>query len=363
MHKVLPFDKYEIAPPTASEHRVTLVDNKKNSNEVLAADITLQELYDHVKPGQLLHLTAEVPKRIAGKIASLKAENAASTHKYYSFFAPYTIPGNRVDPKKGKGPGALRCLPMNLEAPVAYYKLNLDRAYQFIEAGSPVEFRLRIKGATQKKEQRMKPGDINNWIWLHDHFPHLRPDFILKSMPEGSRYMIEPVSDGKKVLFVIVKPNKNITHSFGNLTNRLFKVKASVEASVDKGSQGQLPKVVRSELSASGNRNYSPLTGLPREQVEAAFGADSPEHSDLFVDGDGKRLQPSSSRYMVPDKKEKHRTLGGHLVGRTKKSERDRLNKAGTLMSNKQRSNRKYRRELREDEETNPFANESRITP
>jgi hypothetical protein len=331
MHKVLPYDLYKLAPPSASEHKVTVVGGK-NDTEIIARNITIQELYDdHAKPGQLLYLKSNVPKNIAGKIATLKAEDAPLQHKVYAFVQPYTIPGNRVNPQKGKGSDALRCIPMSLSSPAAYYKISLDRSYQFIEAGSPVEFKLRISGTSETKEKRMKPGDINEWIWLHEHFPHLRPDFILKSMPEGSRYMIEPVSNGKKVQFVIVKPNQKVLHS-GDLTERLFKVKKSVEASIDRGGQGQLPKVVRSELLASGNKGYSARTGLPREQAESAFGIDDPGWSDVFENEDGKRQPPSPNRYMSAQKHIKPTFLSGHKnTGRTEKSRIDRLNKRGNI--------------------------------
>jgi hypothetical protein len=194
-------------------------------------------------------------------------------------------------------------------------------------------------------------------------FPHLRPDFILKSMPEGSRYMIEPVSNGKKVQLVIVKPNPKIIHS-GGLTERLFKVKKSVETSIDRGGQGQLPKVVRSELLASGNKRYSARTGLPREQAEKAFGLDDPEWYDVFENQDGKRQPPPPNRYMSAQKQIKPRSLGGHRNTRTEKSKLDRLDKRGNTkrVAATDRAN-KRRAEGVEGESSKLPSNESEVMP
>jgi hypothetical protein len=69
MHKLLPFDLYEIAPPSASKRLVNLVEGQRS----IAKNISLQELYDkHIQPGQLLYLNQSIRKRIAEDVDQLR---------------------------------------------------------------------------------------------------------------------------------------------------------------------------------------------------------------------------------------------------------------------------------------------------
>ena len=265
MHKVLVFSPYEIAEPAASEHKVNLVKGD-NDTTTVAKDVSLQELYDnHVKPGYMLYLTQPLKKATAENLKKLMSENIPGEVRNYAMAKAHTHFVKVEAAQKGHQLGALKVIIVRLSSPVEYFKLSLDRAYQFIANGSPVEIRIRIKGAHVGKEERLKPGDANAWPWMHDHFPHLRPDFILKAMPEGSMYLIKPVSDGRTVQFVISKPAKKMPRV--DLNKRLLSVQKSVEQSVVSGRQGQLPRALRAQVQAAGHKEYAVRTGMPRPQA------------------------------------------------------------------------------------------------
>jgi hypothetical protein len=262
MHKLLPFDVYKIAPPSASKRLINVAEGKRS----IAKNISLQELYDnYIKPGQLLYLNDNLRKPLAEDIDQLRTAVAALQSEgpeSYKTFGIYEA-GSKPAWKKTtmKNPGALKVTPVSLSSPMEYFKMAMDRSYQFIEQGCPVEFGIRIKGAGMKKEERLKPAGLDDWIWMHEHFPHLRPDFILKSMPIGSNYIVAPVTDGRIVQFVI-GAGKKFQRPLG-LTTRLLKVKAAVQTSVEQGRQAQLPKRYRAVLQNAGNKAYSEFSGMP----------------------------------------------------------------------------------------------------
>lgn len=239
MHKVLDFDHYEVSPPSASSHRVNLVKSEKDST-VIEKDLSLQELYDkYLSPGKFLYLADEIPKKLDGKYEILRNENIPAERNNYAIAKKHTMEkvstkGAQTD-RKQLGP--LKNVIMLLSNPIEYTKLVLDRAYQFIELGSPVEVRIRLFGSAVAAKNKGKTPDPAAVPWLHDHFPHLRPDFILKSMPEGTEYLIKPVSDGRVIQFVLGRQAEQMSKL--NFTTRLFRVKAAVEASLPNNPMAQ----------------------------------------------------------------------------------------------------------------------------
>lgn len=289
-HTVLPFDRYLVADPAESAHLVTLVHGKKT----IAENISLAEVYEkHVKPGQLLYLKDGIDKKLAERVSRMKDEETVLAHRTYGIVETGTIPGNKRSPDSGKGRGAFRVTPLTLASPPDYLMRSLDRSYQFIDHGAPVEFSFAIKRSPIKKEDKWKGiDDKESWPWIHEHFPHLRPDFILKSMPEGSMWSVEPVSDGRRLQFVIIKPsplNKNPI----NYTSRLFKVKESVKKQIARGRAQQLPKSMRQELSDSGHETYSALSSMPIKR-----GSTSEERI--------KQSQAATEDWMMPDSKNRY---------------------------------------------------------
>ncbi|KAH9882761.1 hypothetical protein J1614_000127 [Plenodomus biglobosus] len=287
-HKLMTFSPYEVAPLTQSQHKVNLVKSEKNAT-VIAADISLQELYDnHVGPGKMLYLAHDVPKRLAENLDVLQTEKTVETCRNFAIVEPYACikKGSKqiiLRPTNGHQIGELKCIMIRLSSPAAYFKISMDRAYQFVDAGSPVEFRIRLRGSTNKEEKRFA-GPMDNWQWMHDHWPHLRPDFILKSMPEGSSFLIDPVSDGYIVQFVISMKARVMPKL--DLNDRLWKVKEGVTKSTKSGRQSQLPRFMREELAEQGSKAYSPHSGLPKAQALAGYTKDKSVAKWGFEEGD-----------------------------------------------------------------------------
>ena len=274
-HKVLTFTPYEYPRLEDLSHKVRFWETtKKGAKEGLIADnISLQELYDnHVKDGEMLWCMDALKKGMAqgyldnedqGEASMSVPENLRefSITKAHTFTKPKT--------KKGKNIGGLKNIILNESSPTEFYRLSLDRAYQFLEHGCPVEFRLRLQGRPLLKEERIMAANPRRWQWMHSHFPHLRPDFIMKGMPKGTAYVIEPVSDGRSVQWVAGNPD---APGHEGLNNRIFKIKGAVAHSVKQGKQAMLPKIMRGKLRESGMDAYSTNTGLPKEQARAKYG-------------------------------------------------------------------------------------------
>lgn len=256
------YSPYEIAPPGKSTHKVNLVESDYDPR-IVEEDVSLQELYDnYIKPGHMLYLTQAVKKGTAYNFEKLKSENVPRKARNYAIVRSHTSFVKVTHGQKGAQLGGLKTIILSLASPVDYFKLSLDRAYQFIANGSPVEIRTRLKGTKLSKEERLKAGDPDAWPWVHDHFAHLRPDVILKSMPEGSMYLVKPVSDGRVVQFVISRPAKQMPPI--DLTTRLLRVKESLKQALQQGKQIQLPAGMREAMSAAGHTDDSARTGMPR---------------------------------------------------------------------------------------------------
>ena len=279
-HKVLTFDKYDVesvAPRAAVEHRINLYQGgkKESDRSLIAENISLQTLYDeHIKDGQLLYMTKHLDKKTIAGFHSPTKPGVTGEYRDMALMKShsYSVPIKRAQKmNKGKTLGPLKVVIFTLVSPPEYIRLCMDRAYQFIESGSPVEMRTRMQGQKLSKEERIRAGNPEVWPRLHSHFPHLRPDFILKSMPEGTKYFVEPVSDGRIVQWVMGVPAK--AQPQANFTKRLFTVKRSVQKSIEEGQQAMLPKIMREQLQETGNLNYSKNTGLPKLQARLKYAA------------------------------------------------------------------------------------------
>lgn len=277
MHKVTAFSRYNEPPPDECTHKVNLVKiNPGGIRETIARDISFHELYqNHIKEGQMLYLTHTIHKGIAENVARLKVEDTASSAREYALVKAGTHPVRIKEPAHGKEPGALKIIPIQLSSPAEFLSIQLDRIYQFLKAGFPVEVRCRIS-VPKDKEERVSGRSHDDWHYIHKYFPHLRPDFILKAMPDGTDYAVVPVSNGVHVQWVFMAPGKGARHY--QLSKGLFRIKDLVNRSIQNGKQGELPKLVRRKLVQSGNDAYSIRTGMVRhrvEQVHGRFGVES----------------------------------------------------------------------------------------
>lgn len=237
MHKVLDFKEYDLEPLSASDLKVNLVESDK-CNTIIAKDLSLQELHDkYVSPGKFLYMADPVNKKDADDFEALRAMDSTSQKPNFAIGTVRTVLHNIKNPQPDrKQLGGLKSVNLLLSNPISYTRLALDRAYQFIDAGSPVEFRIRLVGPLMvKKFKGILPDEAVPWI--QEHFPHLRHDFITKSMPEGTQYLITPFSDGKIIQFVLSVPAEQMPKL--DLTTRLRRVSQAVTNSLDKNTMAQ----------------------------------------------------------------------------------------------------------------------------
>jgi hypothetical protein len=297
-HKILTFDEYKLPDLSESNHRVNLVKSDKDKS-IIAEGLSLQELHDnYVKDGQLLY-SADRPNPVfAQDYEKLRESDYATENNNYALMEPYQTQISKKNTAAGEQLGALKIIIFALSSPIDYAKAVLDRAYQFVALGCSVEIRIRVKGKKLTKQERLQPGNPETLPWIHKHFPHLRPDIIKKSMPEGTQFLIKPWSDGRIVQWVLHKPWKGMPAT--KLDERLARVKESVMRSIKQGKQSQLPQILRQRLHDEGNQEYSPYTGLPREQARAKF---SKPGGHLRMSGEERKRMAQdaeSTRFMVP---------------------------------------------------------------
>ncbi|KAF3045384.1 hypothetical protein E8E11_004959 [Didymella keratinophila] len=251
-HKVLDFDRYKLKPPGESTHRVNLIRWKKGQDWKdqfikVKENLTLEELYEHISPGNFIYQADQLSKKLEGRLEELRDQDIAVQNNNYAIGVAKEkqwMGSNQISKKTKKNAikdgsqmGPLKNVIMLLSNPVTYKHLSLDRAYQFIELGSPVEFRIRLCNSATAVKKKTRSPDPELVPWMMDHFPHIRPDFILKAMPEGTTYIVAPVTDGRMVQFVLGKPTKQAPKI--DLTTRLFRVKTAVEKSLPSNPMAQ----------------------------------------------------------------------------------------------------------------------------
>ncbi|KAJ4352693.1 hypothetical protein N0V95_004018 [Ascochyta clinopodiicola] len=239
MHKILDFELYKLAPPTASNHRVTLVESVKRPNKTVKEDVTFEELYEkHVSPGRFLHMVEGVDKRLADNFHKMRETNFPSKRRSYTIVEARLSDENKSKSNTSKAhpenlhevSKAIKGAPLLLSSPPAYTTMVLNRSYNFIASGALVEFTIRAFRLASDEVYRHEGLDIQRW--LHEHFPHLRPDFLLKSMPKGTEYIVEPVTNGSVIQFVLGKRPGWMRGK--DLTKRLFSIRREVEDNLPK---------------------------------------------------------------------------------------------------------------------------------
>jgi hypothetical protein len=269
----------------------------------------LEEVFEnHISPGNMLYLTQPVKKALSENWETMKENKVPQEFNNYAIVKAGDVGVHIAKHKQRNHPNpefrdlaGLKEIHINLASPVAFWAVVLSRAHAFLDNGNQVEFSIRFKGSFTGKETRRKPGDPEIWPWMHNHFPHLRPDFILKSMPKGTYYMIHPFSDGKHVQFVLAMPHvsNNTTSLKRNFTKRALMVKTMVEASIGAGRQPQLPMVDRKKLIEEGSEMYSLDSGVAKGVVEKQlkeFGTVPPKARDIRWGNESLELIPRSER-------------------------------------------------------------------
>jgi hypothetical protein len=272
-HEVLWFDRYKYPPLDELPHKIKLweTDKKGIQKKLIAGNLSLQELYEnHVKPGEMVCSTHEVMK---GRVKLLANDDPEAQMpkglRNYSLCKPYSFRAKDLNKPKGKHVGGLRQIILTDTSPPMYYRRMIDAAYEFLERKCVVEFSLRIQGPALKKKERIESTTPHMWQWLHSVAPHLRPDFIMKGMPENTFYLVEPISNGRVVQWVAgISP---LHDNQKGLTKRLLNIKAQIQRNIDEGEQPMLPKKLREQLRESGNTEYSVNTALPKKLARKKF--------------------------------------------------------------------------------------------
>jgi hypothetical protein len=268
MHKILAFKPYQVTPLSACQHVVDVVRSEKIQSTI-ASGISLVELYDnHVKPGHMLYLADQLDKTMAGKPKKMREEQLEQRKNR---FAITEARPRSTKPAGARGP--LKVVVIMLTSPITYVKVVLNRAHTFLLEGSPVEVRVRLGGKYERKQVRKKAAAEaeareekegadgkqsvvddeaeEDWVWIHQHFPHVRPDFIIKGMPEGTVVTIDPVRDAKQMNFVMELPTNDMPMT--DLNVRLGRVKQAVGAAKKKEGMASASP----EITAAGGEQYS----------------------------------------------------------------------------------------------------------
>ncbi|KAJ4347962.1 uncharacterized protein N0V89_009334 [Didymosphaeria variabile] len=241
-------------------HKINIVEFVKDEDghpvkKIVAESLTLQQVYDdYIEPGKFLRLASTVPKSHApSDHVELEKLRTARRYRDYVIFDAYSTRAQaKVDTKKPlKARGnqveiahlrALREVHLLLHSPMDHFAHMIDKAYQLITLGSPIEFDILIRHVTEKKAARIVSQPKDSLDYACGHFPHLRPDFILKSMPAKSRYLVQPVTDGIHLQFVIGPELEGDRLGKMDLTKRLFNVKRAVILAMDEKKDKTTPQ-------------------------------------------------------------------------------------------------------------------------
>lgn len=242
--------------------------------------VSLHDAYiKALKPGWFL-----VPKEaIVKKISENYEELVKNTSRYNAYILQKTrsnVPVAKKKPTSNSAQvqlmSALKELNFELGSSPEFFRIQMERAHAFLDAGHPVEFNMRAK---QNKKKEAHPEMLN---LILEHFPHLRPDFILQSMPEGTVYLVDPFVSGGHVKWAFVK---KVHHTQGSMSKGILARKKKVAEAIEKGYASQLPKKMREKLIKAGHEEYSLDTGTTKKMAKPVrrmvprWGAESLEPS------------------------------------------------------------------------------------
>lgn len=321
MHKVLAFELYATPSTKKCDHKINLVkEGGPGGITVIKSDIDLQDVYDnHVQPGQMLYMVHTITKSVADNYERLRDQDVAATSRNFALLDASASKMKVKDVQLGLQPGPLKVIPINLSSTKDYTRLQLNRMYQFLKAGSPVEVRLRLRKEGAGKNLQYTKGKHDAWHWIHERFPHLRPDFLLKAMPEGTAYCVVPMSNGTHVQWVFMPGGKAKRH-YGK-TSRVQNIAQTVRQAIKAGKQGELPKDMRRALVKQGNEAYSIRIGMPKarlqdvwgdEGVETVFGPAAKSEDQIAMD-QGRNVNTKPVEIWITEARQKQSSIDKDL--------------------------------------------------
>lgn len=265
MHAILDFSRYDLLPPAQSPHAVNIVKQKLGEDgedpSVLKGLSLKQLLANHIRPGRFLRLAAAVPRADAcPNEHALKSRRTAAKHRDYVLVDAYS-PASKPAVKRKSTAWALyvhghdqledlqrrRDINLQLATPVKHFEDTINRAYQCIQIGCPVEFNICVRHCSANEAAKLfSEGDpVDSLDYVFDHFPHLRPDLIFKSMPEATCWVVHPFTNGRNVRFVL----GNVFHGAHDLTDRILNVQTSVRRGIKEVKTLELPRKIKIALA------------------------------------------------------------------------------------------------------------------
>ncbi|KAF2118633.1 hypothetical protein BDV96DRAFT_568242 [Lophiotrema nucula] len=296
LHVLLPFEQYEVPVPKRSDHKIEIWEKAgKGEPRLVEADVSLTTaLAKYVKEGEALGPLVCPKETLSDKQVQnweyIRDNKIQDQYKRYCIIKQgsqgvhiaskkgkkakgFIAPDDIVVKKKADGTvmktkitplGPLKEQHLSLGSPTTYWHQALDKMYQFISLGNPVEISLYLRSSHEPdKIKRVSRGDLEAWPWMHNHFPHMRPDFIMKAMPAGTYYMIEPFSDGKHVQWVMGPDLPNQKRTF---TKALVKIKEQLDQRVKNGTQENLPAPVKEMLRLQGYEKYADFDAVQEKR-------------------------------------------------------------------------------------------------
>ena len=149
--------------PSAHEVKLNLLDLERVEHR----DIALSDALLLIRPGSCLEPRPDQAKAPLYRITSLGAKSHEIT----------------VSNEKFKRAGRGKEFHFTNTAPISHVKARLRKCYEFLLKGARTEFALHSSSKIPPNSRRSALDEA-----LRDR-PHLRPDVILRGMPEGSRML------------------------------------------------------------------------------------------------------------------------------------------------------------------------------
>lgn len=309
-HTVLEIFRYTQPPLETAEQ---LINVYSSGGEVVAKDVTFQEVHDkHVRPGlslsplKLPALDVPEEKRKLHSVATIKTHQVPAEFNNYvltELVPPEKIP--KFSYKDEKGHAGMKIMPLasrRLKIPLLF-RLQMEKIHNFLCMKHPVEVRFvlpgRKIGGVRRSEKNFSlnpkadPVIREEWEWLHRAWPHLHPDIVLKSMPEGTTFWLKPHIHAAGVGWVFGPPNSQKRAWDKKIDSLRHRVKLNIR----EGKQMEMPLKMRQQLMEAGEiRKGADLSGKRRR-------ADAHEE-DM-------ENSATSQRYMVHSRKKyKYANLG-----------------------------------------------------
>ncbi|KAH7117686.1 hypothetical protein B0J11DRAFT_536488 [Dendryphion nanum] len=326
-HKIVAYAPYKVPPLESSTHQlslwtrpvVKLVWHSRDMalipqrNELLQEQIDFQNIYSRIEPGIVLLPTQSLPKKETDSVEIIEKSGLQYRHNAYCLVpvgnkpnqvgklksGGIPLPKNAEYPVKSLKHGSVKEHHVTLSVPVSHFYKSLTTMYWQLLHAHIIEVTIRFSASSSEKNT-METAERTSWPWVHQHFPHLRPDVILASMPKDTYFMIDPWISNVRLKFAMAMPRGTEDKLETPVLNEeLIAMRRAVVGNIAKGRQAGLPRKVREKLVKEGNENYLGWTALPRGAIEAS-------NFDLEVEplefGTGSLHLPKSQQRILREK-------------------------------------------------------------